>query len=91
MATSLKNPSRKMIENLMKENWKVEVYHRESKQTCAVERCQTHSSPTLGRAQRNHICIAILAWIERQKKRLSEGITFYRQTWENVKLALLIP
>jgi len=65
----------------MKERWKIEVYHRELKQTCAVERCQSHS----GRAQRNHICIAILAWIQRHKKRLSEGITFYQQSWHNLK------
>jgi len=84
IATSLENPTREKVENLMRERWKVEVYHRELKQTCAIERCQSHS----GRAQRNHICIAILAWIERQKKRISEGITFYQQTWDNIKSAV---
>jgi len=81
IATSLQNPSRETIKHFMKERWKIEVYHRELKQTCAVERCQSHS----GRAQRNHICIAILAWIQRHKKRLSEGITFYQQSWDNLK------
>jgi len=81
IATSLENPTREKVENLMRERWKVEVFHRELKQTCAIERCQSHS----GRAQRNHICIAILAWIERQKKPLSEGITFYGQVWDNIK------
>ena len=84
IATSLENPTREKIENLMKQRWKVEVYHRELKQTCAIECCQSHS----GRAQRKHICIAILAWIERQKKRISEGITFYQQTWNNIKSAV---
>ncbi len=84
IATSLENPSRERIENLMKARWKVEVYHRELKQTCAIERCQSRS----GRAQRNHICIAILAWIERQKKRISYGISFYQQTWHNIKSAI---
>lgn len=31
--------------------WLVEVYHREVKQTCGIERCQART----GRAQRNHI------------------------------------
>lgn len=84
IATSLVNPSRERIETLMKARWKVEVYHRELKQTCAIERCQSHS----GRAQRNHICISILAWIERQKKRFSQGITFYQQNWDNIKYAV---
>ena len=84
IATSLENPTREKIEGLMTERWKIEVYHRELKQTCAIERCQSHS----GRAQRNHICIAILAWVERQKKRLSEGVTFYQQTWDNIKSAV---
>ena len=84
IATSFNNPTREMIESFMKMRWKIEVYHRELKQTCAIERCQSHS----GRAQRNHICIAVLAWIKRHRQRILNGDTFYRQTWQNVKNAV---
>ncbi|MCZ6919807.1 MAG: transposase [Rickettsia endosymbiont of Ixodes persulcatus] len=35
--------------------WSIEFYHRELKQTCGIERCQART----GRAQRNHICLAV--------------------------------
>jgi hypothetical protein len=81
IATSIENPSRDNIKRLMKERWKIEVYHRELKQTCAIERCQSHS----GRAQRNHICLSILTWIKRYQRRTSEKISFYAQSWQNIK------
>nr|WP_281181168.1 transposase [Candidatus Arsenophonus triatominarum] len=36
---------------MMDARWSVEVYHREVKQNCGIERCQARTS----RAQRNHI------------------------------------
>jgi hypothetical protein len=81
IATSMENPSRDRVQTLMKERWKIEVYHRELKQTCAIERCQSHS----GRAQRNHICLSILAWIKRHQRRSCEKITFYAQCWHTIK------
>ncbi len=84
IATSIQNPTRDDIKVIMKARWKIEVFHRELKQTCAIERCQSRS----GRAQRNHICIAVLAWIERFKRRMRENITFYEQQWQNVKPAI---
>ena len=81
IATSIDNPTRDGIKTIMKARWKIEVFHRELKQTCAIERCQSRS----GRAQRNHICIAVLAWVERFKRRMQDNITFYGQQWENVK------
>ncbi|WVX67657.1 IS701 family transposase domain protein [Candidatus Bealeia paramacronuclearis] len=56
----------------MKSRWKIEVYHRELKQTCGLERCQSRT----GRAQRNHIFLAISAWIQRFKRRLAGGFSF---------------
>lgn len=82
--TSIQNPTREAVKAIMKARWEIEVYHRELKQTCAIERCQSRT----GRAQRNHICLAILAWIERYKKRRDLAITFYQQAWENVKEAI---
>ncbi|MBL8687394.1 MAG: transposase, partial [Alphaproteobacteria bacterium] len=75
------NPSRDRIETIIKARWKIEVYHRELKQTCGLERCQSRT----GRAQRNHIFLAISAWIQKYKRRLVEGISFYQQKWEVIK------
>ena len=84
IATSIENPTRDDIKIIMKARWKIEVFHRELKQTCAIERCQSRT----GRAQRNHICIAVLVWVERCKRRMQDQITFYGQQWENVKAAI---
>ena len=46
--------------------------------TCGIERCQART----GRSQRNHICMAILAWIDKHRKRITEKITLYQQKWE---------
>jgi len=68
----------------MKARWSIEVYHRELKQTCGMERCQARS----GRAQRNHIFMAISAWIDKYKRKLNEKITFYAQDWQVIKAAI---
>ncbi|MBL9029331.1 MAG: transposase [Caedimonas sp.] len=81
IATNRENPSRDRIETIIKARWKIEVYHRELKQTCGLERCQSRT----GRAQRNHIFLAISAWIQKYKRRLVEGISFYQQKWEVIK------
>ena len=60
IGTSLTSLSRAEIENIYDARWGIEVYHRELKQTCGIERCQSRT----GRAQRNHICLAVLAWIQ---------------------------
>lgn len=72
IATNLENPNRNQIENIMKMRWNIEVYHRELKQICGIECCMSRSE----RVQRNHICIAVLVWIYRFKKRLVE-LTFF--------------
>lgn len=38
--------------------WKIEEFHRESKQLTGIERCQRRG----GRLQRNHISCALLVW-----------------------------
>ncbi|WP_342272383.1 hypothetical protein [Candidatus Tisiphia endosymbiont of Parasteatoda lunata] len=60
------------------------VYHRELKQTCGIERCQART----GRAQRNHICLAVFAWLDMNKRRINEKITLYQQTWEVIKTSI---
>lgn len=81
IGTNMENPSRDRIEAIIKARWKIEVYHRELKQTCGLERCQSRT----GRAQRNHIFLAISAWIQKYKRRLVEGVSFYQQKWDVIK------
>lgn len=84
ITTNLENPTREQVEKIVKSRWSIEVYHRELKQTCGIERCQART----GRAQRNHICLAVFAWLEMNKRRINEKITFYQQTWEVIKTSI---
>ena len=77
----MENPSRDRIETIIKARWKIEVYHRELKQTCGLESCQSRT----GRAQRNHIFLSITAWIQRYKRRVIDGFSFYKQKWDTIK------
>ena len=84
ITTNMRDPTRESIESLMKARWSIEVYHRELKQTCGIERCQART----GRAQRNHICLAIKAWIDRYIRRVQQKMSFYQQNWEVIKPAI---
>lgn len=84
IATNMKNPARDVVEDYIKARWSIEIYHRELKQTCGIERCQARTS----RAQRNHIFMAIASWIDKNKKRLFEKITLYQQQWDVIKNAI---
>lgn len=53
--------------------WAVEEYHRALKQCCNVERCQAQS----GRAQRNHIQMAIRAFARLAWHFYATGISWY--------------
>lgn len=39
VTTNRENPTREQIKHTMKARWSIEVYHRELKQTCGIERC----------------------------------------------------
>lgn len=84
VAANREDISRVEVEGMMKARWSIEVYHRELKQTCGIERCQART----GRAQRNHICCSILAWLDRYRRRSLEKITFYQQKWEVIKAGI---
>jgi Transposase DDE domain len=60
--------------------WKIEQFHRESKQLTGIERCQCRKA----RSQRNHIGCAILVWIRLKQVADETARTIYR-----VKHALL--
>jgi hypothetical protein len=81
VTTNMDNPTRDQVKRVMDARWSIEVYHRELKQTCGIERCQART----GRAQRNHIFMAIVAWLDKHKRRLQEKITLYEQDWRVIK------
>ena len=54
-------------------SWGIEVYHRELKQQCGVERAQVRAA----RAQRNHIGLAIRAFLRLEQHRLVTGMSWW--------------
>lgn len=72
------------VAGIVKARWSVEVYHRELKQTCGIERCQART----GRAQRNHIGLAIATWFKQHRRRCLEKLTVYEQNWRVIKQAI---
>ena len=84
LATKMENPTRSQIETIMHQRWSVEVDDRELKQTGGIQRCQSGSS----RSPRNHICLSILAWLEKHRRRLQEKISFYTPDWNAIKGAI---
>jgi hypothetical protein len=55
-------------------SWGIEVYHRELKQACGVERAMVRAA----RAQRNHIGMAIRAFVRLEWHRLQTGVSWGR-------------
>ncbi len=58
---------------LAKQTWAIENYHRGLKQCCGVERCQARA----GRAQCNHIGMAIRAFLRLERHFYATGISWY--------------
>jgi hypothetical protein len=81
IGTNLENSTREKVGNLVKRRWSIEVFHRELKQTCGLEFCQSRTR----RAQRNHIGFSILTWIRRAKRRSLDNFSFYQQSWNIIK------
>jgi len=54
--------------------WKIEQFHRETKQLTGIERCQCRKA----RIQRNHIACAILVWVRLAAVAKKTGQTLYR-------------
>jgi hypothetical protein len=54
--------------------WKVEEFHRESKQLTGIESCQCRK----GRIQRNHIACALLVWVRLKSRAYQSGQTIYQ-------------
>ena len=54
--------------------WKIEQFHRETKQTTGIEGCQCR----LARIQRNHIACAMLVWIRLKQVAQETASTMYQ-------------
>ena len=54
--------------------WKIEQFHRETKQTTGIEACQCR----LARIQRNHIACAILVWVRLKQVAQETAFTIYQ-------------
>lgn len=82
VTTNMENPTYDRVKAIVDARWSIEIYHRELKQTCGIERCQART----GRAQRNHLAIA--AWLDKHRRRLLENISFYKQDWDVIRLGI---
>lgn len=81
VGTSRTDLSREEVKTYFERRWSIEVLHRELKQTCGLSRCQANA----GRAQRNHIGLSLLTWIQKHKRSRLEHTTLYQQDWEVIK------
>lgn len=54
--------------------WKIEEFHRELKQLTGIEKCQARKN----RAQRNHIAMSMLVWIQLKTRAWATNQTIYR-------------
>ena len=82
--TNMESPTREQVETLVRKRWSIEVFHRELKQTCGLQNCQSRA----GRAQRNHVGFSVLGWIEQANVRRKFNLSFYQAKWDTVKSAI---
>jgi hypothetical protein len=64
--------------------WLIEEYHRGLKQCCGVEKVQVRSS----RSQRNHIGLAIRAFLRLEMYWFNTGISWYESTLKVIRSAV---
>lgn len=69
---------------LAERTWAIENYHRGLKQCCGVERCQARS----GRAQRNHIGMAIRAFLRLERHFYATGVSWYESKAKIIRGAI---
>ncbi len=69
---------------LAERTWAIENDHRGLKQCCGVERCQARA----GRAQRNHIGMAIRAFLRLERHFYATGVSWYEAKADIVRVAI---
>jgi len=84
IGTNMEFPTRNQIETITRARWSIEIYHRELKQTCGIERCQARTS----RAQRNHIFLAMAAWYKKHHRYCFKQVSCYQQQWDVIKQSI---
>lgn len=86
VGTSKLDISREDVKEYFERRWSVEVLHKELKQTCGLKSCLANT----GRAQRNHIGLSMLTWIQKHRKRIRDenNTSMYQQKWEVIKPAI---
>lgn len=62
------------VQNECSVRWKIEQFHRETKQVTGIEACQCRSA----RAQRNHVACAFLVWTSLKRHARQVGETIYQ-------------
>ena len=67
-----------------KQAWRIETYHRAIKQTVGIEKAQVRS----GVKQRNHILLALRAFLRLESHRLQTGISWYQAKFDIVRGAI---
>lgn len=66
------------VQKVTSNRWKIEQFHRELKGLTGIEDCECR----LSRSQRNHICVAIMAWIVLKRVAKKNNKTIYQQKRE---------
>ena len=69
---------------LAEQSWKIEEFHRGVKQTTSIERCQMRSA----RAQRNHIQLALRAFLRIEAYCFRTGINWLMAKWKITREAV---
>lgn len=66
------------VQKVTSNRWKIEQFHRELKGLTGIEECECR----LSISQRNHICVAIMAWIVLKRAAKKNNKTIYQQKRE---------
>lgn len=65
-------------------SWSIEEYHRGVKQFTGIERCHVRA----GRGQRNHIGLALRAFVRLEYHRFTTGVSWFAAKWAIVRDAV---
>lgn len=83
-ATSQLDMTAEQFEVYAQQAWTIESYHRAIKQCVGIEKAQVRSS----KAQRNHILLALRAFVRLELNRLRTGVSWYQAKYEIVRDAI---
>jgi putative transposase len=65
-------------------SWSIEEYHRGLKQFTGIERCQVRAE----RGQRNHICLAIRAFVRLEYQHFHSGVSWFQAKFDIIRDAV---